>query len=137
MVRTMRFNPFMQKRKYGNIKTKVFGIEFDSKAEAEDYLILRAKEQKGEIKHLNLQVSFPLCRNGASKKRYIADFVFFDIAHNSWVVMDTKGMRVEPYQTKRDWLLDNYRGFIFIEKTGNNMKAFKAVGDLEIELFKN
>lgn len=46
--------------KYGNRITKVNGIRFDSKKEAERYLELMSMQDAGEITELRLQVNFTL-----------------------------------------------------------------------------
>lgn len=46
--------------KYRNIKTIVNGIKFDSKAEAERYIVLRTAQNNGEITDLKLQPQFEL-----------------------------------------------------------------------------
>lgn len=122
--------------KYRNKKITLFGRVFDSKREAEDFLLLMSRARKKEIHSLACQVPISLCRNGASKRKYIADFAYYDKIAGSWVIMDSKGMKIEPYQTKRDWLLDNYTGFIFIEKTAEKEKTFKPAGDIQLDFDK-
>lgn len=46
--------------KYGAKKVIIDGIQFDSKKEAERYLILKSKEKNNEITDLQLQVPFVL-----------------------------------------------------------------------------
>jgi hypothetical protein len=67
-----------KKLKYGNKKTTVDGIVFDSKKEAERYqdLILAMKYKK--ISALQLQIKFPLIVNDQIVANYIADFVYLD-----------------------------------------------------------
>lgn len=73
-----------QKRnKYGNRKTEINGIKFDSKKEAERYLYLRNLERSGEISNLHLQEKFCLQRpyvdsQGRKVERidYVADFTY-------------------------------------------------------------
>lgn len=98
--------------KYGNRKTTVFGITFDSKREAERYLVLRAMEKRGEIGNLQLQVRFPLLpaqkdqRTGKVIERavdYVADFVYETDGFR--VVEDTKGLRTKDYILKRKMML--------------------------------
>ena len=54
----------MQISKYGNRKTEVDGIVFDSKKEAERYRDLKLLERAGDIRELVLQPSFVLNVNG-------------------------------------------------------------------------
>ena len=50
----------MKRLKYGNVKTVVDGIKFDSKKEAARYKELQLLERAGEIKDLELQPKFYL-----------------------------------------------------------------------------
>jgi hypothetical protein len=67
-----------RRNKYGNRKTEVDGITFDSKKEAQRYAELCMLEKAGLIQDLQRQVRFeivPKC--GASRARhYIADFTY-------------------------------------------------------------
>lgn len=108
--------------KYKNKKTTVFGIPFDSKREAERYLILRTLERQGVIKDLRLQVRFELIpeqrepdtigkRGGVKKGKvieracdYVADFVYVDNQGNE-VVEDAKGVRTKEYRIKKKLML--------------------------------
>jgi hypothetical protein len=86
----------MQKhRKYGNIKTLVDGIKFDSKKEAKRYGDLKLMEKAGEISVLRLQVTFNL-----SVCKYKADFVYYDKT-NHLIVEDCKGMKTPVYNLKK------------------------------------
>ena len=86
----------MQKhRKYGNIKTIVDGIKFDSKKEAKRYGDLKLMEKAGEISVLRLQVKFNL-----SVCSYVADFVYYDKT-NHLIVEDCKGMKTPVYRLKK------------------------------------
>ena len=87
----------MSYRKYGNRKTVIDGIKFDSKAEAERYKELKILEKAGLIKKLILQPEFLLQDkfkyNGKTERavKYIADFKYFDVAKGVYVVEDVKG----------------------------------------------
>lgn len=83
------------KRKYGNIKTIVDGIKFDSKKEAKRYVELQLMEKAGEISVLRLQVTFIL-----SVCKYKADFVYYDKTNNL-IVEDCKGMKTPVYNLKK------------------------------------
>jgi hypothetical protein len=67
------------KSKYGNVKTEVDGVLFDSKAEAERYGELKLMERNGEITDLQLQVRYPIEYNGALICTYVADFVYWPV----------------------------------------------------------
>ena len=91
--------------KYHNRKTRVFGIMFDSKHEAERYLVLRDMERDGKISDLRLQVKFELIppfKIGGKAYRsanYIADFVY--TKNGKQIVEDAKGVRTSVYQLKK------------------------------------
>lgn len=83
------------KRKYGNIKTIVDGIKFDSKKEAKRYGELKLMEKAGEISVLRLQVKFIL-----SVCTYVADFVYYDKTKHL-IVEDCKGVKTPVYRLKK------------------------------------
>lgn len=91
--------------KYGNRKTIVDGIKFDSKAEAERYKELRMMEQSGVITDLKCQPKFQLIptfvKDGKTFRgiTYIADFSY--IQDGRTVVEDVKGYKTEVYKLKR------------------------------------
>lgn len=91
--------------KYGNRKTTVYGIQFDSKREAQRFLVLRDMEKRGEISDLQLQVPYeiiPAVKIGGKRQRaikYIADFVY--TKDGETVVEDSKGYRTREYGLKR------------------------------------
>lgn len=96
--------------KYGNKKTEVDGIRFDSKKEAKRYLELKVLESAGEISDLRRQVKYELIPsqriNGKVVERkveYIADFVY--LRDGETVVEDTKGIRTKDYILKRKMML--------------------------------
>lgn len=62
--------------KYGNRKTQVDGIMFDSKHESEVYAELKLRQRAGEIAALTMQVRFRL----GERIEYAADFVVIDAA---------------------------------------------------------
>lgn len=94
--------------KYGNRKTKVFGITFDSKHEAERYMELRAMQKAGKIKDLEIQKPFLLipAQKGADGKiaeravKYLADF-YYRLSDGQQVVEDAKGCRTDVYKIKK------------------------------------
>ena len=90
--------------KYGNTKTEVDGIVFDSKAEANRYKELRALEIVGVIKGLERQKTYKLCKgrwhNGKPFSiSYRADFVY--TLDGEVIVEDVKGYRTEAYRLKK------------------------------------
>lgn len=110
--------------KYHAVKTTVDGITFDSKHEADRYIILRDKQKRGEISDLRLQVPFLLLPaqyktvSRISKKtgkplperqklverecNYIADFVY--VQDGETVVEDAKGRKTREYRLKKKML---------------------------------
>ena len=100
--------------KYGNRKTTVNGITFDSKHEAHRYIELMYMERAKLISNLRRQVRFTLIpnqyRNGKlieRKTEYVADFVYTD-AYGVTIVEDAKGCRTDVYRIKRKLMLEKY-----------------------------
>lgn len=101
--------------KYGNRKTTLDGITFDSAKEANRYAELKLLERAGEISNLQLQRPFVLIgaqkdENGKVIERplkYIADFVYKD-KDGKTVIEDAKGMRTDVYKIKRKLMLSIY-----------------------------
>ena len=91
-------------KKYGNRKTTVDGITFDSKAEAERYKELKRLELIGAIQCLELQKTYRLCKGRWKNGKpfsisYRADFVY--ILDGDIIVEDVKGFRTEAYKLKK------------------------------------
>lgn len=100
--------------KYGNQKTTVNGITFDSKHEAHRYIELMYMERAKLISNLRMQVRFMLVpnqyKNGKlveRKAEYVADFVYQD-ACGETVVEDAKGCRTDVYRLKKKLMLEKY-----------------------------
>ena len=119
----------MRRRKYGNTKITVDGIQFDSKREAARYQELKLLERVGVISFLQRQTKFQLIpdqhapsnaiytkgpRKGQRKPgkllehecSYIADFCY--IRNGETVVEDAKGYRTEVYRIKKKLMLERY-----------------------------
>lgn len=83
--------------KYNASKTAVGGITFDSRKEAERYIVLKSMEENGIISDLRLQVRYELVpkqkigNETFRKVEYIADFVYR--RDGVEVVEDVKGYR--------------------------------------------
>lgn len=95
-------------KKYGNTRTTLNGIVFDSKREANTYFRLQYDEKRGVIKDLKRQVryNFPdgkggLIRYQESKRplAYVADFTY--IKDDKLVVADAKGFKTDIYKLKK------------------------------------
>ena len=117
-------NPGGNGMKYGNHKTEVDGIKFDSKAEANRYEKLKDLEKSGIIKGLELQKPFRLCKgrwnNGKTFSiSYNEDFVY--TLDGDIIVEDVKGFRTEAYQLKKKLMKAVYG----IEITEINAKGLK------------
>jgi len=109
----------MARNKYGNKKTVVDGIVFDSKKEANRYCELKLLEKAGEIRDLKRQVKFVLIPaiseyRGCGQRAvcvqkavtYIADFVYKE--NGEEIVEDVKGMKTEVYKLKKKLLRWRY-----------------------------
>nr|UVY29452.1 MAG: Protein of unknown function (DUF1064) [Bacteriophage sp.] len=90
--------------KYHAKKTVVDGITFDSKREADRYLVLKSMEEDGTIEDLRRQVRYELVSAFDVDGRhyrpvfYVADFVYTEDGKE--VVEDVKGMRTDTYRLK-------------------------------------
>lgn len=90
--------------KYHAKKTVVDGITFDSKREADRYLVLKSMEEDGAIEDLRRQVRYELVPafdvDGKHYRPvfYVADFVY--VEDGKEVVEDVKGMRTDTYKLK-------------------------------------
>ena len=116
--------------KYGNKKTNLDGVFFDSKKEARRYAELKMLQRAGVISDLELQKEFELIPaqyengDGKSKKtrgkcleravKYKADFCYYDNEKKQLVVEDTKGFKTKDYIIKRKLLL-YLRGIRIVE----------------------
>lgn len=113
----------MAASKYHNQKIVIHGMTFDSKKEADHYLVLRDAERRGLIRNLRRQVKFVLIpaqyieengkRSCAERETsYIADFVYEK--NGETIVEDVKGYR-DPssaayalFVVKRKLMLQNH-----------------------------
>ena len=90
--------------KYHAKKTCVDGITFDSKREADRYLVLKSMEEDGTIEDLRRQVRYELVPafdvDGKHYRavHYVADFVYREDGHE--VIEDVKGMKTDVYRLK-------------------------------------
>lgn len=90
--------------KYHAKKTVVDGMTFDSKREADRYLVLKSMEEDGAIEDLRRQVRYELIPAFDVDGRhyrpvfYVADFVY--VEDGKTVVEDVKGMKTDVYRLK-------------------------------------
>src|SRR3970040_1846148 len=99
--------------KFHNIPKRVDGILFQSTKESRRYSELKALQQAGVIRDLEMQPKFKLEVNGVHITTYYADFRYHDNERRAQVVEDVKGMRTQSYIIKR--------------------RLMKAIHDIEIE----
>ncbi len=104
----------MSYSKYKNVKIKIDGIKFDSKAESERYAELRILEKAGMISNLQLQPKFELQskfrHNGKALAAicYIADFSYHEKTSEKIIVEDVKGVETDVFKIKRKMFLRLY-----------------------------
>lgn len=96
--------------KYGNRKTTLDGVTYDSAREARRAAELRLMERAGAISNLRRQVVYELIpsqrRGGKVVERpvkYVADFVYTE--NGEEVVEDVKGVKAKEYIIKRKLML--------------------------------
>ena len=97
---------WMSRSKYGNEKTTVDGITFDSKREAQRWQELLLMQRAGEITGLARQVRIELIPKTKLYRAtsYLADFVYFDKRTGKTVYEDAKGMQTDVYRLKKKLL---------------------------------
>lgn len=107
--------------KYGNKKTVIDGLSFDSKKEAARYYELKQLEKAGAITELKLQQAFIICPKingikGSRARRYIADFTYTE--NGIKVIEDVKSAitRKNPvYSLKKQLVQWQYPDYYFRE----------------------
>nr|UVM92108.1 MAG: protein of unknown function DUF1064 [Bacteriophage sp.] len=98
--------------KYHAKKTVMDGITFDSKREADRYLVLKGMEEDGLIEDLRRQVRYelipPFDVDGRHYRPvfYVADFVYREDGKE--IVEDVKGMRTDVYRLKSKLFAKRY-----------------------------
>jgi len=90
--------------KYGNRKTVVDGMAFDSAKEARRYGELKLLERAGQITGLEIQPAFRLVVNNCLICTYKADFTYQD-AKKQRIVEDVKGVKTPVYRLKKKLML--------------------------------
>ena len=101
--------------KYGNKKTVIGDITFDSLKEASRWQELCLLQHTGRIEGLERQVKFELVPKSNDERaiHYIADFVYKENGDN--IVEDVKGVKTKEYIIKRKLLKWIYPNYIFRE----------------------
>lgn len=103
--------------KFNAKRTTVDGITFDSRREADRYLVLKGMEEDGLIEDLRRQVRYELVPAFDVDGRhyrpvyYVADFVY--VEDGKEVVEDVKGMITDVYKLKSK---------LFARRYGMNVK---------------
>lgn len=91
----------MTQSKYGNQKVEYNGLRFDSKGERDRWIDLTLLEKAGKVRDLTRQSRYKIEVDGMHICNYVADFVYWDVAKDRWVVEDFKGHRTREYLLKR------------------------------------
>ena len=100
-VKTWRTMALQQTRsKYGNKKTTVDGVTFDSAWEAEVWSVLKLMEKAGKIHGLERQQRIDLFVGKSLICVYVADFTYFDSETGEYIVADAKGMETDVFKIK-------------------------------------
>ena len=113
--------PYALKRsKYGNKKTVVGNIVFDSKKESERFLELNMLEKAGVIKNLERQKRFEVVpkTEGERAVYYVADFTYQDVASGKLICEDVKSeitKKNPAYIIKRKLFKYLYKNYEFRE----------------------
>lgn len=98
--------------KYKARKTVVDGITFDSRREADRYIVLKSMEEDGAIENLRRQVRYELVPAfDVDGKHYRPIFYVADFAYRKdgkEVVEDVKGMRTDVYRLKSKLFAKRY-----------------------------
>ena len=117
------FNPyanFGRRSKYGNKKTVVGKVVFDSQKEANRACELAMLEKSGIIKNLKRQVRFEVVpkTDGERAVFYVADFTYQDVASGKLICEDVKSSITKKNQTyiiKRKLFKYLYKNYEFRE----------------------
>ncbi len=88
-----------KRSKYGNTRTEVEGIKFDSAKEAKRYQDLKIESFAGAISSLKLQPVYPIEINGVLVCKYKGDFEY--IRNGVKILEDVKGMKTPIYRLKK------------------------------------
>ena len=112
-------SPKFKRLKYGNKKTTVEGITFDSAKEANRYRELKMLEISGLISDLKIQQRFEIVPKAGGNKRarfYVADFTYLEGGKK--IIEDVKSPITRSnavYTLKKALVLWQYPDWIFRE----------------------
>tara|TARA_B100002019_G_scaffold285131_1_gene293724 strand:+ start:763 stop:1134 length:372 start_codon:yes stop_codon:yes gene_type:complete len=121
MYLKLTYNPKTRRSrpKYGNKKTVVDGIKFDSKWESQRYLYLKSLEKADRVKNLELQPKFIISVNGQKICTYIADFKYDkEDKDGVWehIVEDAKGVETPEFKLKKKLMKAVHNIDIYLSK---------------------
>jgi len=121
MYLNLTYNPKTKRSrpKYGNKKTVVDGIKFDSKWESQRYLYLKSLEKADRVKNLELQPKFIISINGQKICTYIADFKYDrEDKDGVWehIVEDAKGVETPEFKLKKKLMKAVHNIDIYLSK---------------------
>lgn len=132
-----------KRSKYGNVKTVVNGITFDSKAEATYYNQLKWLKQAEQIKGFKLQPRYILqdafVKNGKKYRKieYVADFEVHKL-DGQLKLLDIKGTKTKEFLLKKQLFerkyldtlsvlaYDDHYGFIELDKLKKMQRSKKT-----------
>lgn len=99
--------------KYNNRKVEYDGKRFDSAAERDHYIVLRLRQQAGEILNLRCQPKYELQsglrrRHGGGRRaiNYLPDFDYYE--NGQLVAVDVKGARTAVFNIKEKLFREKY-----------------------------
>jgi len=121
MYLKLTYNPKTRRSrpKYGNKKTVVDGIKFDSKWESQRYLYLKSLEKADRVRNLELQPKFIISVNGQKICTYIADFKYDrEDKDGVWehVIEDAKGVETPEFKLKKKLMKAVHNIDIYLSK---------------------
>jgi len=107
----------MQRNKYGNRKVPLDGYTFDSQAEAARYSELKFLLDQRAIRDLTIHPRFklldgfvdPYTKKKERPRYYEADFRYYDMADDRWIVEDVKGTQTAVFRLKWAWARGLYQ----------------------------
>lgn len=94
----------MRHNKYNARQTRVDGIKFPSRKQANRYQELQLMVKAGEITNLELEKTIPLVVNGHLICKYRCDFVYTKLPYHpveSIIWEDVKGYTTNEYRIKK------------------------------------
>jgi len=108
-----------RRNKFNNIITRLEGYVFQSKVEANHYILLKFRQARKEIKNLRVHPKYILLdkKPGQRALTYSADFEY--VEQGRVVVLDVKSVATQKKQHYRDKVKlfkDRYPDLIFVEE---------------------